>query len=242
MFLFPSPELAVAAFFVVVFAAIVQAGFGMGFGQAAAPLLALIDPHLVPVPVLFISFATSGWAAWHERDGINWGEVRVGTLGRGIGVVAGTALMAALTDPKMFMLIFGGMIGLGVLVTMLGKPLPFGRPALVSMGTLSGLMGTITSIGAPPMALVYQGRTPQEARPTLAAFFAIGCALSLVGLYVSGWAGVSDILLALGMVPAMVLGTLIARRIGSRFDRRFRQVLLLVSGIAAVTLIYRGLA
>ena len=41
-------------------------------------------------------------------------------------------------------------------------------------------MGSITSIGGPPMALVYQHRTGPELRATLALFFVFGSSLSIL--------------------------------------------------------------
>ena len=48
------------------------------------------------------------------------------------------------------------------------------------------MAGTATSIGGPPLAILYQHHHPGVLRPTLAAYFAIGAALSLVGLGVAG--------------------------------------------------------
>jgi hypothetical protein len=110
------------------------------------------------------------------------------------------------------------------------------------MATVSGIMGTITSVGAPPLAIVYQDRPAAEARPTLAAFFALGCGISLAGLYLSGWADWRNFMLAIVMAPAMLAGLAVARRIGGRFDRRYRPALLAISGTAAIVLIARGLA
>ena len=110
------------------------------------------------------------------------------------------------------------------------------------MGWLSGLMGTITSVGAPPLALIYQDRKPGQARPTLSAFFAFGCAASLIGLTLSGWAHVGDLYLALAMMPPMLAGTWAARRLGGRLDSRFRPALMTIAGMAAIILIIRGLS
>lgn len=241
MDIFVSPGSLAAIFVIVVAAAIVQAGLGMGFGQTAAPLLALIDPHLVPASVLFLGLATSFGGAVREREAICWNEVGVGTIGRALGVLIGSFVLASLTDRRLFMLVFGLMIAGAVLLSATGWRIKFNPATLITMAAFSGLLGTITSIGAPPMALIYQSRTPREARPTLSAFFAVGCALSLIGLYISGWATFQDFLLALTMAPPMLLGTFIARRLGARFDKRFRPAMLIVAGGAAALLIYRGL-
>ncbi len=236
-----SPMLAIAIFAIVVAASIVQAGLGMGFGLASAPLLALLDPELVPGPVLIIAVVTSIWAAFRERGAINWGELRIGIGGRIAGVVAGSLLLTSLADTGQFTLIFGLLIACAVILSVSGWKLAFNGVTLFIMSSFSGLMGTITSVGAPPMALIYQSRSSKEARPTLAAFFSIGSALSLLGLIFSGWAGWDDFFLAALMVPPMLFGTLIARHIHSGFDKRFRPILLGMAAIAATILILRGL-
>ena len=227
---------------IVVAAAIVQFGLGMGFGLTAAPLLALIDPELVPAPALFLGMLTSAWGAWSEYEAIEWREVGLGTLGRIVGVMAATALLASLADQRSFMLAFGLMIGLAVLLSAFGRRIAFSRASLLAMSMLSGVMGTITSVGAPPLALIYQDKPVVRARPTLAAFFALGCLVSLVGLYASGFAGTRDAVLAGLMLPPMILGLVIARGLRGRFDRRYRPALLFVAGAAAVMLVLRGLS
>lgn len=227
---------------IVFFAAIVQVGLGMGFGLTAAPLLALLDPELVPAPTLFLGLATSTWGVLIESGGVQWREVWTGAIGRVAGVAAATAILASLAGKETFMLVFGLMIGLGVVLSAAGIRWRFTMPRMTAMSALSGMMGTITSVGAPPMAIVYQDRPPQVARPTLAAFFMIGCLISLAGLYLSGWAGLEDFLLACMMAPGMLAGLAAARLLKGRFDRRYRPILLGTSGIAAVILIFRGLS
>jgi uncharacterized membrane protein YfcA len=235
------PWLILLAFVILMVASIVQAGLGMGFGLTASPLLALIDPHLVPVPTLIMGMVTAGLGGWRERGSIIWPEVGIGMAGRLVGVACGALVLSLLVDRKAFMLVFGIMVGVAVLLSLSGWRWKFSTSSLVAMGWLSGLMGTITSVGAPPLALIYQDRQPGAARPTLSAFFALGCAASLAGLALTGWAHPGDLLIALAMVPPMLAGVFAARRIGGRLDRRFRPALMAISGIAALILIARGL-
>ena len=240
--IFDRPLVIFAVALVVVAGAIVQSGLGMGFGLMAAPLLALIDPSLVPAPALFISLVTGLVVACRERAGIVWPEVGIGAFGRLIGVVAGTVLLARIGDGKMFQLVFGLLIGLAVVLSAGGWRLAFSWRSLNAMGVVSGLMGTITSVGAPPLAIIYQDRDPRTARPTLAAFFAAGCALSLLGLAVAGLTGWRDLMLGVLMLPPMIVGFLLAGLFRGRFDRGYRPALLAIAGFAALGLIWRGLA
>lgn len=236
-----SPWIAAAIALIVVAAAIVQFGLGMGFGLMAAPLLALIDPQLVPAPTLILGMLTSAWGAWRERDGIRWNEVGLGTIGRVTGVAAAVALLSLITEQRHFLLAFGALVGLAVLISVAGRRIAFNRFSLVGMSVVSGLMGTITSVGAPPLALIYQDRTASAARPTLAAFFAIGCVVSLAGLRLGGWLSPHHWVLAALMIPPMLLGLGISRAVRGRIDRGYRPALLSLAGLAAVILILRGL-
>ena len=159
-----------------------------------------------------------------------------------IGVCIGALILMQLTDLKTFSLVFGIVVGVAVLMTAIGWHLAFNTGNLLSMSAISGIMGIITSVGAPPMALIYSQRPAQEARPTLAAFFAVGCALSILGLIIMGWSSWRDLWLAGLMVPGVLLGTAIARRFQDRFDKRYKPALLGVAGTACLLLIARGLS
>ena len=226
---------------IVFFGAIVQFGLGMGFGLTAAPLLAIIDPQLVPAPTLFMGFMTAVIGAWREREEIVWREVSLGTIGRITGIVMAVIILASLPSRNLFELIFGLMVGLAVILSIAGWRLPFSIFNISAMGFVSGIMGTITSVGAPPMAIVYQNREARKARPTLAAFFALGCALSLIGLYVSGWANEKHFLTALIMLPGVGAGYIASRNLRGAFDNRYRRYLLAITTMAAIILVVRGL-
>lgn len=236
-----SPAVAALVVLVAFAASVVQFGLGMGFGLMAAPLLALIDPMLVPAPTLFIGLLTSSLGAWRERDAVRWDEIAPAVCGRIVGVALAAAALSFSMTRDAFALTFGLFVGMAVVLSVTGWRLAFTRRNLVAMATLSGLMGTITSVGAPPLAIVYQDRPAQQACPTLAAFFAIGCAISLAGLYATSWATWRDAALAMLMLPGVLAGAFAARLIGARFDRRYRPLLLAVASIASAFLILRGL-
>lgn len=226
---------------IVYLASVVQGALGMGYGLAATPLLALIDPLFVPVPTIMIGCLSATMTAWRERTAIHWDEVGIGMLGRLLGAFGAIAILFSAASSDYFMLVFGFGVALAVVISLLGFVLPLTRLSLVSMGFVSGLMGTVTGVGAPPMALVYQNQKPGAARPTLAAFFAIGCLTSIVLLSAIGWVKLGDFLLSGLMLPAMVLGILTAGRLTLQIDKRYKLALLMVAGLAAVILITRGL-
>lgn len=226
---------------IVFAAAVIQAALGMGYGMTAAPLLALLNPVFVPAPTILIGMITSSAGAWSEREGIQWREVGIASFGRLIGAMGAALLIHHAVDDSSFLLFFGLLTAVAVAISASGWRLSMSSGTLLAMGSVSGLMGTITGVGAPPLALIYSNRPAASSRPTLAAIFAIGCGLSIVGLALVGWLGFRDLIICSVMLPAMVAGTLVGRRIRGLAASRYRTVLLSIAGISAILLIIKGL-
>lgn len=67
------------------------------------------------------------------------------------------------------------------------------RSVLVGAGMMSAIMGTITSISGPPMALVYQDASGARLRATMSSFFWVGTVMSLVVLRLVGRFGEDEV-------------------------------------------------
>ncbi len=239
---FQSFWIAAVVLIIVFSGSVVQAGLGMGFGLVVGPLLALIDPVLVPVPALFIGSTTAIMGSLSESKNIAWSEVGVGMMGRMSGIIVGSFLLVSLTSKSTFLLVFGIIILSAVILSIAGWRLAFTVKNLFAMGTISGFTGVITSVGAPPLALIYQDRPAEQTRATLSTFFAIGGVASLVVLYSIGWARIDHFYLALFMAPAAALGTWYGQKIRGRFVSRYRGFLLAIAAVASLSLIIKGLS
>lgn len=220
----------------------IQVGAGIAFGVVAGPLLALIDVKFVPVPVLMLTFLTATSASWGEREGIVWPEVRSAISGRVAGSIVGAFILTMITDEKTFMLVFGLIIAFVVLISLSGFRIPFNLVSVGLAGLVSGFTASITSVGGPPMAVVYQNRSSREARPTLQTYFSFGAFATIMVLTVGGQVKLDDFLLAFLLLPALLGGFVVGPRLKPFFDRSFRTFMLLVAAAAAAMLIYRGLA
>ena len=221
---------------------VVQAGLGMGFGLTVAPILALLDPVLVPVSALYLGTATSVAGALNERANIVWKEVAICLSGRMSGIFAGLLILVGLTSLATFSLVFGIIILFAVFLSIAGWRLALNTPNLFSVGVVSGFTGVITSVGAPPLALIYQHQPAAQSRATLATFFALGGLASLIVLYISGLGNLTHLWAALIMALPAALGTWLGRRMRGGFDQRYRVFLLGIATLASLMLIYRGLA
>ncbi len=226
---------------IIAFATIVQYRAGVGFGLTSAPLLALFAPVLVPNPIIILTLFTAATAMIRTRQGINWPEVGWSVSGRFAGAIVAVAILVRLTDQKQFMLLFGSMIAVSVVLSIIGLRLRFTMPMLFAMGTLSGITAAITSVGGPPMAIAYQDQAPAHARPNMSAFFALGCVVLIAVLGVNGLIVRRDIVHVILLLPAMIAGIAAAPYFAGMFDRNFRRILLGVSAVSAAILIVRGL-
>jgi uncharacterized membrane protein YfcA len=222
---------------VVVFAACVQASVGFAYALLAAPLLQLVASDLVPGPMLVSSFLLSALTAWRERSHIDRRGVGLALLGRVPGaLLAGFAI--GLLPARIYDVLFGGLVLVAVLISALGKGVRATPPALVTAGFASGLMGTLTSVGGPPMALVYQRAEGPALRSTLNAYFAIGCLISIGVLVRAGHFGPKALLLGLASLPLVALGFYASRftrdRIAGTCSRPAVLVLAALSSLAVV--------
>jgi uncharacterized membrane protein YfcA len=192
--------------------------------------------------VLFLTFTTSISSFWAERKGVQWQELKFAVSGRFFGSLLGALVLAIIPGEKAFMLIFGSLIALAVLVSVSGFTIPFNLKTVGIAGAVSGFTASITSVGGPPMAVVYQNQKAAYARPTLQTYFAMGSFITLCVLGVAGQVKLHDAMLAALLLPALAIGVFIGPKLRPFLDKSFRPFLLGSAAIAAVMLIYRGLS
>jgi uncharacterized membrane protein YfcA len=227
-----------AAAALVIFAgALLQGTGGIGFGMFVAPLLALFHPELVPGPVLLLGGLLAFFSAVREFRSVELGGVALAVAGRiPAAFVAGYAMLVL--SAHALSLLFAVLILIGVGLSFAGwRVQPTGRN-LFAAGFASGFMGTITSVGAPPMALIYQHADAARLRANIGAYFTGGTAASLVALASVGKFGVTDVWRGLALAVPMAAGfgvsSLIVPYVTRAATRRF---VLVVSGLAAAALI-----
>ena len=180
----------------LVVAAAVQGLVGLGLGLVAAPVTMLLEPDLMLWLAMLLPMAT----LLREHQEIDWRGLGWSLPARVPGTAAGVALVATFSKDALGVVV-GAMVLLSVLLTARAVVIPVNRATLVTAGFTSGITGTATSIGGPPLAILLQHRTPRQIRTTLAVYFLLGAALSLCGLLVSGHLDLGVVLLALLLTP-----------------------------------------
>jgi hypothetical protein len=230
-----------AAVSIIATGAAIQGSVGFGLGVFGAPILLLIDPRLVPGPILLDALLLTVLVAVRE-----WKWVRLADLGWSVpGRLLGTAIavwVLRAVPASRFQLAMGLFMLLAVALTALGPRLPLNRRTLFGAGTLAGVMGTITSIGGPPMALLYQNEEGPRLRATLAAFFTLGVIFSMGGLTVAGRFGWTEVRLAVLLLPGILLGFFLSQWTAKRLDKSHtRAIVLVTSAVAGVLVVAKGL-
>lgn len=221
----------------VILASCLQASIGFGLGMFAAPVVALVDPGLIPGTLIMLALLVTLMVTVTEREHIDLRGSGWALIGRVPGAAAGALLVTSLPE-RGLALMLAGVVLLGVVLTSLGwAPEPH-RSNLVLAGAASGLLGTATSIGGPPMALVWQRMNGAGLRGTMSSFFLIGSMLSLVMLAVTGSVGLHTLLVFALLAPAPVLGYVLSRCVNRFLDaRRLRWTAIAVSTLGAVLLV-----
>jgi uncharacterized membrane protein YfcA len=109
---------------------------------------------------------------------------------------------------------------------------------LLGAGFVSGVFGTVASIGGPPLALVYQYETGPRLRGTLAGYFIVGGCMSIAALVWVGRFGASELFWTLALLPGTVLGFalsgLFTRWVDAGRTRRAVLAISVAAGVAAV--------
>lgn len=215
----------------------VQSSIGFGLAVIAAPVLFFIDPLYVPAPItisaLTLSLANAA-RYWHF---ISFQGLKFAIFGRIPGTVCGGLLLFWI-DQQQLALWLGVSVLFAVLLSLGNVVLKPTSGALFSAGFLSGFMGTSSSIGGPPMALVLQHQENDFIRANLAAFFVVSCLMSLLMLMTVDRFGMPQLLISLPLMPATLAGYWVAMKtlhlISHQNLRRFSLLLCAVAGSVAI--------
>jgi uncharacterized membrane protein YfcA len=230
------PEYVVALFAVTV-GAIAQGSIGFGFGMLAAPVLTLVDEELVPGAVLILGLTIAAMIAWNERGALDWLGIKWALVGRVLGTLAGAYAVTRLDHDSMAVLL-GLLILVAVVISLTGWHVRPTASTLVGAGMVSGVMGTLTSVGGPPMALVYQREQAARLRSTLAGYFLFGASLALVTLTVTGELGKRQVVDGIVLLPGLLVGLAASRQLTPFLDRGYiRAAVLGLSALTAAALV-----
>lgn len=236
----PPTEIALALVLAAL-GATLQGSIGFGLAVVSAPLLLLIDPVWVPGPTLLAALLLVVLIAHRDRAHIVAGDVALGTTGRVLGTIPAAYALYILPQ-HVYDMVFAAIVLVGVTLSASGVHIARTRLNVVVAGTLSGIAGTISSIGGPPMALVYQHERGPSVRGTLSSIFVVGAFISITGLWWAGRFGIVELTMGLLLMPAILVGFTISRYTSAWLDRRrTRPAILAISALSAVVILTRAI-
>lgn len=222
---------------IITLGSILQGVIGFGLGILAVPLLLLIEPSFVPGPLLLAALFLNILISHREKKEVDYPSLKWIIPGRVFGTVIGAAVLKYFPH-DIISILFGGLVLLAVGLSSSGLHLPFTPKNLLGVGTLSGFMATTTSIGGPPLALLYQRESGAMIRGTLSIIFIVGTILAVLSLVVIGRFGLKELILAMISLPAIYVGFLLSSKAVPILDKGFvRPAIFIFSAGAAIYVI-----
>jgi uncharacterized protein len=236
-----TPSQLAAALALVIVGSVLQGSIGFGLAAVVAPVLLLVDKRFLPGPMLAASMLLTLLIAWRDRRHTVWSEVAVGTCGRVAGMIPASFAMYFMSE-RNYELVFAAAVLAGVIISAAGWHVPLTLRNLFITAIGSGFISTISAVGGPPLALVYQHEEAAKIRGTLNAVFTIGTPISLFGLACAGKFNWADLLLGISLMPGVAIGFALSRYTTSRLDRTsLRPAILVLSAVTAIVVMIRAL-
>ncbi|RXJ73645.1 hypothetical protein CS022_07790 [Veronia nyctiphanis] len=222
--------------------AFIQSLVGFGLAIVVAPVLLIIDSSHVPSTITVVALYLGLINAWQYRGHLSLGGLTWAFLGRVPGSILGGVVLTvfSLTVIEItlaLLVLFSVMISLSKVSV---RP---SNPNMLIAGFFSGLMGTTTSVGGPPMALVLQNAKAHQLRANLAIYLTVSCLLSLCVLAYTGHFNVRHLQYGLFSLPFVLISTVIAYKVADSINPAWmKKGVLVLCTLAAIGLLSHALS
>lgn len=229
------------AFVVTAAAALLQGTMGFGLAVVSVPTLALADPALAPVPQLLITLPLALLMVWRERHALDFRGALWILVGRVPGALVGLGLLKVAAG-RTLDAVLGLFVVLAVLMLATGIRIPRSGSTELATGVVSGTFSVVSSIGGPPLAMLYRDARGANLRSTLASIFSVGALITITTRTLGGEIELRDLQVAAWLMPALLLGLALSSRLKGKVEGpALRTGVLVISGAAALGLVVRAL-
>ena len=235
---FSSLDFYLIILFLIILGAITQSAIGIGFGIPAG-ILVLLEPSMVPSCIILMgSFLALSNAMLSYKDIIKV-DLIYSFTGRVIGSILAMPLIFLTLGTDYYLIIFGVLLLIATYLSAKKWNIVATKKNITIAGTASGIMGTLTGIGGPPMAIVYQNSSAPKVVATLNMFFGIGALFSVLLFVYFDLINLPEVMKSIYLAPGLVIGTYIGRRgIVRKFvNRNLKNLIIAVCFISALVII-----
>jgi uncharacterized membrane protein YfcA len=222
--------------------AILQRLSGQGFGMIAAPIVALLAPEFLPASLLMIGIIVGLSSSVFDLSVIEKRDLPPGFLGRFLGAIIAAWIAVRLSNTDVLGVVVALIVYAAIGLSLLGLTARIAPLSLLIAGLAAGIMGTLTAIGAPPMAILYQNTDARRSAATQNLFFCFGMVVSVSALSWHGLIELKHLWFAAILLPAAVLGLIVSQPLSGRMSKAaVRPVSLGLAGCAATILLLKTL-
>jgi uncharacterized protein len=214
---------------------------GAGIGLVATPFIALLEPSLVPGPMLVPGFLISAGLALKFWRHAQLSIVAAGLAGRFPGGMFG-AWVLALASARLYAWLFVGCVILSLIFSFAGPRVEPNMKTTFVAGLLSGLMSTLTAIGATPILLLMQHGEHRTVKGTLSVLFALGTLMSILSLWWVDRFSTADLSAGLLLSAPTCAGLALSPLVSARLEKApIRPFLLGLVAFSIIPLLVRAI-
>ncbi len=224
---------------IIILGSIFQMISGISVGIIIAPFLALISYTLIPAPVMMASLVLTIMMSIKYRKFVDIKSVYMLSLGVSIGVIA-TIFILKFIDTSNLNLLFGVLTLLAVFISIKIKNIHLRGKFAFSTAIISGIMGSLASVGGQLLSLLYQNHPLNTVKASLSFIYTIFSLFMLITFYYSGNLHQEQIIFGFYMMPGFIIGFLISPFFVSKFNPNYIKItILFLASFGGVMLIIK---
>ena len=221
--------------FLIIVGAITQSAIGIGFGIPAC-FLVILEPTMVPSCIVLMGTFLAFSNAFLSLKDIITEDLAYSFSGRVIGTLISIPLITLTIGTKSFLIIFGILLLITVFLSAKKWNVIATKKNVTIAGVCSGFMGTLTGVGGPPMAIVYQNSSSKNVVATLNMFFGIGALFSVLILIYIDLINLREVMRSLLLTPGILVGIILGRQkiVKDYVSFNLKKLILIICFVSAI--------
>ena len=221
--------------FLIIVGAITQSAIGIGFGIPAC-FLVLLEPTMVPSCIVLMGTFLAFSNAFLSLKDIITEDLAYSFSGRVVGTLISIPLITLTIGTKSFLIIFGVLLLITVFLSAKKWNVIATKKNVTIAGVCSGFMGTLTGVGGPPMAIVYQNSLSKNVVATLNMFFGIGALFSVLILIYIDLINLREVMRCLLLTPGILVGIILGRQkiVKDYVSFNLKKLILIICFVSAI--------